>query len=179
MPSTSARAQSKIVRDKRFFYIFSLISFNIGQTEMKALDLAAYIVNLCIEEGNPVSNLQLQKIMYITHLYYFRNHKAKLITDLPFEAWRLGAIIERVYYKYFYIYAANPIINKEELDPNVEQKIKNLNLDQVIINLSNYNFYELVKYVCEKEGAWDKTYQNGLGNREIISDKLIEETALS
>ena len=23
---------------------------------MKALDLAAYIVNLCIEEGNPVSN---------------------------------------------------------------------------------------------------------------------------
>lgn len=144
---------------------------------MKALDLAAYIVNLCIEEGNPVSNLQLQKIMYITHLYYFRNHKAKLITNLPFEAWKLGAIIKKVYHKYS-IYVSNPIINKVELDPNIKQKIKNLNLDQVIINLSNYNFNELVRYVCEKEGAWDKTYQNGLGNREIISDKLIEETAL-
>ena len=88
---------------------------------MKALNLAAYIVNLCIEESNPVSNLQLQKIMYITHLYYFRNHKAKLITDLPFEAWKFGAIIKQVYYKYFYIYVANPIINKVELDANTKQ----------------------------------------------------------
>ena len=44
---------------------------------------------------------------------------------------------------------------------------------------SNYDFYELVKYIRQERGAWDKTYQNGLGNREIISDKLIEETALS
>ena len=145
---------------------------------MKALDLAAYIVNLCIEKGNPVSNLQLQKIMYFTHLYYLRNYKLKLITDLPFEAWKFGPVIEQVYYKYS-IYVANPIINREELDANVEQKIKSLCLDQVIINLSNYDFNELVKYVREKEGAWDKTYQNGLGNREIISDKLIEETALN
>ena len=67
---------------------------------MKALDLAAYIVNLCIEKGNPVSNLQLQKIMYFTHLYYLRNYKSKLITDLPFEAWKFGPVIEQVYYKY-------------------------------------------------------------------------------
>lgn len=146
---------------------------------MKALDLAAYIANLCIEKGNPVSVLQLQKIIYITHLYYFRNHKAKLITDLPFEAWKLGAIIKQVHYKYFYIYAASPIINKEELDANVEQEIKNLSLDQVLINLSYYDFNELVKYVRQEGGAWSKTYKNGLGNREIISDKLIEETALS
>lgn len=28
---------------------------------MKALDVVAYIVNLCIEKGNPVSNLQLER----------------------------------------------------------------------------------------------------------------------
>lgn len=145
---------------------------------MKALDVAAYIVNLCIEKGNPVSNLQLQKIMYFTHLYYLRNHKLKLITDLPFKAWKFGPVIERVYCKYS-IYVANPIINKEELDANVGQEIKSLCLDQVIINLSNYDFYELVKYSHKKGEAWDKTYQNGLGNRQIISDNLIEETALS
>ena len=145
---------------------------------MKALDLAAYIVNLCIEKANPVSNLQLQKIMYFTHLYYLRNYKSKLITDLPFEAWKFGPVIEQVYYKYS-IYVANPIINKEKLDANVEQEIKRIGLDQVIINLSNYHFYELVEYSHKKGGAWDKTYQNGLGNHQIISDNLIEETALS
>lgn len=32
------------------------------------LDLAAYIVKHCLEKGKPVSNLQLQKILYFVQL---------------------------------------------------------------------------------------------------------------
>lgn len=39
---------------------------------MKALDVAKYIINKCIELNKPISNLQLQKIMYFVHLGYLK-----------------------------------------------------------------------------------------------------------
>lgn len=141
---------------------------------MKALDVAAYIINLCIDEGNPVSNLQLQKIMYFTNSFYLKNNGKQLITDEPFEAWQFGPVIDNVYHKYS-IYGGNPIINKQNYDIKTEIMA---DLRNVIINLSNVSSWSLVNLSHSKDGAWDKTYQNGLGNHKIIDENLIYKEAL-
>ena len=61
------------------------------------LELAKYIVAKCIKDECPISNLQLQKILY----YIQRDFLHKL--DRPafsenIEAWPFGSVVPDVYY---------------------------------------------------------------------------------
>lgn len=67
---------------------------------MKALNVANYIINKCIDFGKPISNLTLQKFMYFVHLDFLKKTGKKLITDEEFEAWQWGPTIKRVYDKF-------------------------------------------------------------------------------
>ena len=49
---------------------------------MEALDVAKYIINKAIDMRSPVSNLQLQKILYFAHLESLKQGE-KLINE-PF-----------------------------------------------------------------------------------------------
>ena len=64
----------------------------------KAIDVAKYIVNKCIDDGYPISNLQLQKILYFIQRYYLQ--KDDQLFDDDFEAWQFGPVIPAVYYKF-------------------------------------------------------------------------------
>lgn len=139
---------------------------------MKAFDVSSYIINLCIDKGEPLTNLKLQKILYFTHLFYLKKTGTKLITDKPFQAWKFGTFIEDVFKKYS-IYAGAPIIFKEK-SPEITLDVPNI--DTLIINLSNKNS-ELVKLNQIKNGAWDKTYRGGFGDKAIIKDELILKEA--
>ena len=138
---------------------------------MKALEVAKYVVKLCLGHGRPVSNLQLQKILYLAHVFYIMKTGEGLIED-SFEAWRLGPVIPDVYEEYS-IYAGAPIIFCEEdedmdIDPNKIEVVRNL-----IANLSAEKPWRLVELTHKKGGAWDKTYMDGRGNRNVINPRLI------
>ena len=45
----------------------------------KALDIAEYIINKCTVESYPISNLQLQKIMYYVQSDSLRDSESGLI----------------------------------------------------------------------------------------------------
>lgn len=137
---------------------------------MQALEVAKYIVNLCLEQGRPISNLQLQKIMYLAHVFYIMKEQENLIDD-AFEAWRLGPVIPEVYEKYS-IYAGAPIIPFYKDEANIDsEKIRVV--EKLIINLSAKKPWKLVELTHLKDGAWDKTYKNGEGNRKEIESNLI------
>lgn len=63
-----------------------------------ALDIANYIISKCVEEGYPVSNLQLQGILYIVQKT-FLNIGIRAFED-DFEAWQIGPVIRDVYNRY-------------------------------------------------------------------------------
>ena len=141
---------------------------------MRGLEVARYIVNLCLEHDRPVSNLRMQKILYLAHVYYIMKQNKPLIKD-DFEAWLIGPIIPEVYREYS-IYAGAPIIPfyKEDADIDTE-KIKVV--EKLIINLSAKKPWELVELTHMDGGAWDKTYRDGHGNREVIPLTRIYEEA--
>ena len=60
--------------------------------------MAGYTVSKCINDGLPISNLQLQKILYYIQKRYLTDNKTAFDDD--FEAWQFGPVIPLVYYKY-------------------------------------------------------------------------------
>lgn len=64
-----------------------------------AVDVADYIVERCAKQGRPVTNLQLQKILYYVQLNFLRTYD-KCIFEDDILAWRHGPAVKEVYDKY-------------------------------------------------------------------------------
>ena len=58
----------------------------------KALELAKYVVSKCIQDDNPISNLQLQKILFYIQRDYLQNENRAAFAD-EIEAWRFGPVV--------------------------------------------------------------------------------------
>ena len=138
----------------------------------RALEVAKYIVNKCSQEGKPVSNLQLQKILYYSQKYFLQNQKRALFSD-EIEAWPFGPVVRSVYDYFcgfgsitiFYIQPDGSSIKKEDakfIDAITEEKRL---LDP----------WQMVNDTHQKGKAWDLVYRNGAGYKEIIPKRLIAE----
>ena len=47
----------------------------------EAIEIAKYIINKCTVDGCPVSNLQIQKILYFLQKHYLQNENTILFYD--------------------------------------------------------------------------------------------------
>ncbi|MDY5616189.1 MAG: DUF4065 domain-containing protein [Helicobacter sp.] len=138
---------------------------------MKAKNVANHIINYCLSINNPVSNLQLQKILYFIDIYHLIRTKERLIDDEYFKAWDYGPVIESIYKKYSY-FASNPInIFQDDTTEEFEDNIKG-ELYGYIDKLSKMYPSFLVEKSHEPNSPWSKT-----ARYEIISPELLEEYA--
>ena len=60
-----------------------------------ALEVAKYVINKCTVENYPVSNLQLQKILYFLQKKYLIQQGRRLFKD-AIEAWQFGPVVSEV-----------------------------------------------------------------------------------
>lgn len=134
-----------------------------------AIDLAKYIVTRCANADNPISNLQLQKILYYVQME-FLNKNRQAFND-AIEAWQFGPVVPNVYY-YFCGYGAMPITNTYdvEIDPADEAII-----NPIVDEKSKLNPWDMVAETHKANGAWDRIYKNGKGNKQVIPFGLIHE----
>lgn len=135
-----------------------------------AIDLSKYIITKCVLDGCPISNLQLQKILYYIQKEYIRNDKCAFPDNI--EAWRFGPVVRNVYY-FFCGYGAMPITM-------TYQNCTICRDDELIINpiieaKRKLDPWEMVEETHNPNGAWAKTYDNGLGNYSVISVGSIKE----
>lgn len=135
-----------------------------------AVDVAKYIVTKCIKDETPITNLQLQKILYYIQRDYLRLEGSRLFPD-EFEAWKFGPVIPAVYYA-FSRYGSQPI-SKKYLDIELEKADCEM-IDPIVEKKRVLNPWNLVEDVHKKGGAWDQTFNNGEGYRRIISLELIK-----
>nr|WP_317354782.1 type II toxin-antitoxin system antitoxin SocA domain-containing protein [uncultured Agathobacter sp.] len=73
----------------------------------KALEIAKYIIDKCTRENNPISDLQLQKILYYIQVNFLRQYNAPAFSDAIITN-KYGPVVETVYDEYK-IYGAMPI----------------------------------------------------------------------
>lgn len=135
---------------------------------MRAITLAKYIVTKCTQEGKPVTNLELQKILFAIQKDYLKQDKVAFYDN--FEAWQSGAIVPSVYF-HFCGFGAMSIFMTYD-DENIEDIIKDKDRIDKLINENRANFpWELMS--DRNKNSWEKVYQNGKGDKHIITYGMI------
>lgn len=147
-----------------------------------AADVAACIVNMAISNGKPVSNLQLQKILYFAQRDYIRSHNGNVLFPDSFEAWQYGPVVPSVYRSYS-IFGGSPIFKAAEYrDFNIFvgkrepiEKVDGIELDSVAETYRKWGFlpaWQLVESTHKPGGAWDSVYnrdgKSGSGYKDVI-----------
>ena len=137
---------------------------------MKALDLAQYIVNKCIQDNHPISNLQLQKIMFFIQKEFLQNNFGIAFED-RIEAWQFGPVVPITYSKYC-CFGGMPITIYEE-SPFIPEH-KNL-VDNIIIEKRKLRPWDMVEMTHKPGGAWDNVYKHGDGLYGVIYSDNIKD----
>lgn len=136
-----------------------------------AIQIADYIVARCINNGTPISNLQLNKILFFIQKCFLNINKDGLFVD-DFEAWQFGPVVPSVYYRYCGFGGASILLRPREV---VELKpLESYYIDPIIDEKSKKNPWELVQETHQKNGAWACIYKDGSGNHIIIPKELIK-----
>lgn len=138
---------------------------------MEPLALAAYVIQYCINRGTPISNLQLQKILYFIQLESIRRTGNMIMPNAIFEAWRFGPVIPEVYSVYC-LYGAYPIVSVIANTTQIDRiAIENNHVDRVIDECLIRAPWELVALSHRDNGAWERA--NNVGWKTIIRNEDI------
>lgn len=142
-----------------------------GGVDMKcaALDIAKYIVDKCVKDGYPISNLQLQKILYYIQKDFLSRGDTAFCDEI--EAWQFGPVVPNVYY-FFCGNGSMPITStyEETCHPdNVEF------IDKIVEEKRDLAPWDLVNETHRPGGAWNKIYADGEGHKALIPTSLIQE----
>ena len=135
-----------------------------------ALDVSKYIISKCNQEQEPVSNLQLQKILYIIQKTFLQVGSSAFEDD--FEAWQIGPVIREVYNQYCGFGGSKIRLSYPDVQASDEfRKIA----DFIIISKRKLEPWQIFEEAQEAGGAWDTVYCNGRGDHFVISKDLIME----
>jgi uncharacterized phage-associated protein len=148
------------------------------------------VANLLLKEararGQHVSNLKLQKLLFLCHALYLV-HTGRPLVRGSFEAWQYGPVHREVY-DAFKIFRAEPITeDAQRFDPvtGVRRPIA-LPADRALLDVVQkvVQFYgdrspgELVDITHAKDGPWDHVVSAAKTNANMalkISDEVIAE----
>lgn len=135
-----------------------------------AVELAKYIVSKCIKDERPISNLQLQKMLYYIQKEFVDNDTRAFSDEI--EAWQFGPVVPNVYY-FFCGSGSMPIIlpyRGEEPESHDKERI-----EKIIVQKRSINPWDMVRDTHKEGGAWYRVYNGGLGNKQVIPISLIKE----
>lgn len=135
----------------------------------KAIDVARHIVSVCARDNHPISNLQLQKILYFAQREYLQ-FGSELFED-EIEAWQFGPVVPEVYWK-FSVFGASPI--RFEYEDKIDSDDSNI-IDYIAMKKRDLNPWDLVEETHEPGMAWDTVYKKGRGIYDIIPKDMIRD----
>lgn len=133
-----------------------------------AITVAKYIISRCAEDNEPVSNLQLQGILYIIQKTFLR--AGIPVFEDEFEAWQIGPVILKVYNSYCGFGALRIRLFFPDVQVPDEFRKK---IDCIIIAKRQLAPWELAEET--NDAAWQQTYSNGAGNHRCIPKNLIRQ----
>ena len=141
--------------------------------------MAARLDSVCryiCERGDwKVTNLQLQKLLYLAQMVYMGRSGGQRLADAHFEAWDYGPVEPTVHRK-VRMFGASPI-------PDVfydargfrKDDERRLVLEEVCKDLLARCPGELVEITHWQEGAWAKFYEPGIRGIRIPDTVIAEE----
>ena len=136
------------------------------------LDTAAKYI--CEKSGWRLSNLPLQKLLYLAQVEYAGKHAGNKLVDTTFEAWDYGPVSPNLYHK-IKMFGSEPVrdVFYDALRLREDSERKRV-LDEVCNKFLSLPPGKLINLTHWDGGAWANKYEPGLRNISI-SDRDIED----
>ena len=140
-----------------------------------AINVLRAAKHLCMMSDWTLTNLELQKVLYLANMNYLGEHKKSLIQG-NFEAWKFGPVHPKLYHQvkqFCANFIAESAFTKiKDLDPKQhQQEIKILEDFHEIFPSGSAN--ALIEITHWEGGAWKKIYVPSKNN--VIAQKHILE----
>jgi uncharacterized phage-associated protein len=138
---------------------------------VSVLSAASHLAN---RSGWTLSNLKLQKILYVAHMFHLgRNNGAPLVHGL-FEAWDYGPVHPDLYRR-AKIFGSDPVENIFHGYPELEAGSERAILDEAYESLGSAAPGRLVNATHRKGGAWETNYVPGILHCIIPNEDILRE----
>lgn len=125
---------------------------------------------LCELSGWTVSNLKINKLLYIAHMFHLGRGRGPLVSD-SFEAWDYGPVLPNVYHQ-AKAFGSGPVRNVFNRVHDIPSGTEADILREAYESLRNARPGHLVNITHWEHGAWAKNYRPG-GRHIIIPDSDI------
>lgn len=130
---------------------------------------------ICEKSGWNVSNLQLQKLMYLAQMIYMGRTGGKRLFDGDFEAWDYGPVEPDLYHK-VKVFGSGAIrdVFRNALSFNEDDKRRKV-MDDVTSRFLRFSAGDLVEITHWDGGAWAKHYIPNARNVPIPDEDILAE----
>lgn len=141
-------------------------------TALSANDVARQV---CAMGDWEVTNLALQKMLYMLEMVYMGNHNGERLLQNDFEAWDLGPVIPEIYHR-TKMFGSEPIRSdvfysaRKITDPNQIRVLED-NVPWLLTKSPS----QLVRITHWKDGAWAKNYNQSRRNARIPPLDILQE----
>lgn len=128
---------------------------------------------ICELSGWRISNLPLQKILYLAHMYHLGEYGKPLI-DGHFEAWDLGPVEPSLYHK-VKAYGDRSIVDIFPCGSLEKSSKKYKTIFEVYAQLKDAPPGQLVAITHWDQGAWASCYKPGIRGILIPNEDILNE----
>lgn len=148
----------------------------------RVLDVARYIINYSNEKDYGVSNLKLQKLLYLVQAYFLLNSNDVCFEE-EIQAWDFGPVVPEAYHEFKRFGSGDipPVITYYEMKDGfsslyqyefnegvIPESDRNL-IAQVIDNFKDYSATDLVR-LTHHQDPWRNAYCPGENRKIDIAD---------
>ncbi len=128
---------------------------------------------LCALSGWRMTNLSLQKLLYLCHMYYLGAYQKSLI-DGHFEAWNFGPVQTELYHK-VKAYGNGPIADVFSCVPLEDNSQECVAVKAVYEQLKDIPPAVLVAITHQEHGAWAQHYKPNVHGIVIPDEEIRNE----
>lgn len=136
-----------------------------------AKQIAQYVLEKCENDKNPITNVQLQQILYCIQRAFLKERNNRCIAD-DFEVFAFGPCVPNLYY-YYAGFGAMPITNITFRDGTIEVDDRLL-IDRIVAEKSILEPWCLASDVCPTVGGL-RTVMDGRKNKVIPFEEIKKE----
>lgn len=128
---------------------------------------------LCKTSNWSVSNLKLQKLLYLAHMFHLGKYNKPLISG-RFEAWEYGPVQPEIYQE-VKIFGSSPVGNIFRFFQDIEEGTEVELIDEAVKSLGDSPPGKLVAMTHWEKGAWASNYSSGARGIIISNEQIREE----
>jgi uncharacterized phage-associated protein len=120
-----------------------------------------------------VSNLEVNKTLYIAHMIFLGRYNAPLVSQ-HFEAWDYGPVLPIVYRR-AKPFGSGPVQNVFHIFPDLEAGAEADTINEAVQAVKDKTPGELIAITHWNEGAWAKNYRPGAHGIVIPNEDILAE----